>query len=118
MSVFFSAAEVRWQDEARCGGQGFNFVPDHETAAGLEAARAQFCNGCPVRVECLAYAVVYLMPGYWGGTSTAERRLLSYPRNRVKCPDCHCKALVKIQGYEICQGCGLSWRQAKPEEGA
>ncbi len=43
---------------------------------GLEAKRV--CAGCPVRVECLEYALVTDQRwGVWGGTSAFERRALS-----------------------------------------
>lgn len=107
----FSAADVRWQKHAKCAGAGFDFAPDTETAKELEHVRGAWCNTCPVRTECLAYALLYRMSGYWGGTSTAERRLLGYARNRVRCPICKSKALVTTaEDHEICQGCGMSWR--------
>lgn len=124
MLVFnFSAAEVVWQDNARCNGVQFNFTPEAETCNELEYVRGQWCNLCPVRIECLAYALLYRMSGYWGGTDTAERRRLSYPRNRVRCPDCKSKAVVPTEeGQEICQHCGMSWtgvsRPRLPEEAA
>lgn len=45
-----------------------------------EPARA-ICGGCPVREECLQYALEtpafgYAMGGIWGGTSERERRRL------------------------------------------
>jgi transcription factor WhiB len=107
----FFAAEVAWQRDASCNGAPFDFSPDVESRKDLEQARTGWCNTCPVRTECLAYALVYRMTGYWGGTDTVTRRLLGYARNRVRCPACKSKALIKIpEGYEICQACGVSWR--------
>lgn len=119
----FSAAEVVWQDEARCNGVPFNFTPDVETVNGLAYARREWCNLCPVRTECLTYALLYRLSGYWGGTDTAERRKLSVARNRVKCPVCRSKAVVPTpEGQEICQRCAMSWpgdsRPRLPEEAA
>lgn len=111
----YSAAEVRWQDYARCGGTRMNFVPDRETVAELNAVRTEFCNLCPVRLECLAYAFLYRAKGYWGGTSTEQRTLLSYARNRVKCPVCKCKSVVVFGPHQICQGCGQSWTRTGTE---
>lgn len=108
----FDASEVRWQDGARCAGEtGVDFVPYREDQKELEKIRGRFCNICPVRVECLSYALLYRMSGYWGGTDTAERRFLAYARNRVRCPVCTNKALAKTaEGHQVCQGCGSSWR--------
>lgn len=106
----FSAAEVTWQEDAECNGASFNFTPDAEDPNDLEYVRSMWCNFCTVRTECLAYALVYHLSGYWGGTGTGERRLLSYHRNRVKCPICVGKSLVSTSdGHEICLHCGASW---------
>ena len=123
----FRAADVGWQREAKCQGSDFEFTPNVETRQGLASARTGWCNPCPVRTECLAYALLYRMSGYWGGTDTGERRLLGYARTRARCPHCQGKALVTTpEGHEICQGCGMSWRSAamvrrsrpEPEEAA
>lgn len=116
-----SAAEVRWQDRAQCAGSAYDFTPDHESPQGLKHVRAQWCNPCPVRVECLAYALLYRAQGYWGGTMTRERTLLGYPRNRTKCPLCGCKTLVCAQtdgkDFQICQSCGVSWTRGVSHKG-
>lgn len=112
----YDAAEVRWQDEARCTDSGFDFVPDSETDKGLNTARL-WCDRCPVRMECLAYALLYHAKGYWGGTSTNDRTLLSYSRNRAKCPVCKNTALVKTGGHEICTRCAVSWNRSSVLEG-
>ncbi len=42
----------------------------------IEAAKA-VCSGCPVRVECLEFALEpHQEAGIWGGTSEDERRHL------------------------------------------
>ncbi len=121
--IIFSAADVLWQEHARCNGTPFDFTPGAENARDLEYVRRQWCNLCPVRTECLAYALLYRMIGYWGGTDTAERRRLAVPRDRVKCPVCKSKAkVITPDGHEICQHCGLSWARSSrpllPEETA
>lgn len=111
----FFASEVAWQEDARCHGTGFVFVPDQETPDGILKARSGWCNSCPVRTECLAYALLYRLSGYWGGTDTAERRRLAVPRNRAKCPSCRSKAVIPtVSGHEICQHCGVSWTGSRP----
>jgi WhiB family redox-sensing transcriptional regulator len=48
--------------------------------AGVEVAR-QVCEGCPVRVESLEYALARHVPdGVWGGTSERERRRIARSR--------------------------------------
>lgn len=112
----FFASDITWQSEARCTGVlGFDFVPYTETQNDLELVRREFCNSCPVRTECLAYALLYHLSGYWGGTDTAERRKLAVPRNRARCPDCRSKAIIPTEdGHEICQHCGVSWAGSRP----
>lgn len=107
----FSAAEVVWMAYSPCKGSSVDFAPDTESLKDLRYVRSVYCNMCPVRTECLAYALLYRMSGYWGGTDTATRRLLGYARNRKQCPDCKSKAVVRTpEGHEVCQGCGISWR--------
>jgi hypothetical protein len=105
-----SAAGVIWQDYAACAGADFDFTPVRETSDEADTVRRVWCQGCPVRPACLSYAVLYRLEGYWGGTCTAERRILAYPRNRQKCPVCKCKSLVRTpDDHQVCQSCGLSW---------
>lgn len=45
--------------------------------AGLskESKRAkEMCGWCPVRQQCLAYALTHAVSGIWGGATEAERR--------------------------------------------
>lgn len=112
----FFASEVTWQSEARCvGAVAVDFVPYTESPHELAFIRTEFCNACPVRAECLAYALLYHLSGYWGGTDTAERRRLATPRNRVKCPACRSKAVIPtIEGHQICFSCAISWTGTGP----
>ena len=72
-----SHAEVeRWRRQALCAGhpdQGAWFAED-----GAAAQRAKaVCRACPVRSECLAFAVATgPYDGIWGGTTPYERRRL------------------------------------------
>jgi len=42
----------------------------------------QICFNCPVRLECLNYAIVHDEDGNWGGSTERERRAL--PRSFVR----------------------------------
>ena len=49
------------------------FFPDEEK--GETSVKAiSVCNGCVVREECLAYALVHGEHGVWGGKSERARR--------------------------------------------
>ena len=65
----------RWMDRARCRGLGtsafFGDGPDD-----IERARV-CCEGCPVRTECLEFALAdRSLVGIWAGTDEAERRAI------------------------------------------
>jgi hypothetical protein len=104
-----SVADVRWQSAAQCSGADFEFVPAVENPGDLYFVQGMWCNACPVRPECLLYALLYNQEGYWGGTDTAERRKLSKRGDRAKCPVCRSKAMISTGEHQICQHCAVSW---------
>ncbi|MGH9188858.1 MAG: WhiB family transcriptional regulator [Acidimicrobiales bacterium] len=62
-----------WRDESACRGMDANiFFPDSDEDAG--PARA-VCATCPVRTECLDFALATRQDdGIWGGLTENERR--------------------------------------------
>lgn len=110
-----SGDDVTWQDRAACNGTTVDFVPDHETSVGLAHARL-YCDGCPVRQDCLIWAMLYRCEGYWGGTNTDQRRQLLRVRTRAKCPLCLATQLVYADPHEMCLACGVSWVRDVREE--
>jgi WhiB family transcriptional regulator, redox-sensing transcriptional regulator len=80
--------EYGWQWRAACRGEDASlfFAPNHleprdERIARERRAKA-ICATCPVRLECLEYAVRIREPhGIWGGLNELERRALI--RNRL-----------------------------------
>lgn len=103
-----SAEATAWQDDAPCVDAVFDFVPSVETDGGLATAQL-WCRACPVRTQCLAWAMLHGAEGYWGGTSTYQRAQLRRVRTRAKCPLCLGTALVYEDPHEMCLGCGISW---------
>lgn len=99
---------VPWMSDGACAGSGFQFVPDEETDSGLMVAQG-WCNRCPVRARCLAWAMLHGAEGYWGGTSTYQRAQLRRVRTRAKCPLCLGTVLVYSDPHELCLACGVSW---------
>jgi WhiB family transcriptional regulator, redox-sensing transcriptional regulator len=65
--------EYTWMFEGRCRSvSAAAFFPSD--GVGVEAAQ-RVCAECPVRVECLEYALVHRIDhGVWGGTSERERQ--------------------------------------------
>ena len=75
--------DASWQRHAACRGPIAKVffppsAPESRSAREAREARAKaICRSCPVREECLAYALEIAEPhGIWGGLSEAERRAL------------------------------------------
>jgi WhiB family redox-sensing transcriptional regulator len=66
-----------WMRSAACATTDPDmFFPEKpaKTAREREAAAKAVCGGCPVRVQCLTYALEHGEEhGVWGGTSARER---------------------------------------------
>lgn len=97
-----------WMDNAACAGATFDFTPDSETPAGLADA-SKFCDPCPARTDCLAWAMLHRCEGYWGGTTTYQRNQALRVRTRAKCFLCQSQSLVYADPHELCLACGMSW---------
>ncbi len=69
--------EESWREEAACSGSDNSFFfPHGEDDAAVAPAKA-ICAVCPVRDECLQYALATNQTeGVWGGLSGPERRRL------------------------------------------
>ena len=74
-------ADQSWRKQAACRGVDPNlfFVVRGQNATDAKA----ICAGCPVRLQCLDYAVAaYVRQGVWGGLSDQEIRVLRRRRRR------------------------------------
>lgn len=72
-----------WQVRALCrGNHSYLFFPPSTVERKEERERREqkakaICSVCPVRVECLEFALVIREPyGIWGGLTEADRRQL------------------------------------------
>jgi WhiB family redox-sensing transcriptional regulator len=74
--------EYAWMLEGHCRGADTRaFFPSN--GLGVEAAQ-RICEGCPVRIECLEYALLNRIDqGVWGGASERERRRILRQRRRA-----------------------------------
>jgi WhiB family transcriptional regulator, redox-sensing transcriptional regulator len=76
-----------WRRNAACNGTHTDlFFPvgevGEEPVRQAEEAKV-VCFACPVRQECLEYALATDQPfGIWGGTTEAERRAIKRRRRR------------------------------------
>jgi len=79
-SLALASADYTWRRQAICRDTDPNlFFPVGTTGFALmQINRAkQVCEECPVRVQCLDYALETNQDsGVWGGTSEEERRVL------------------------------------------
>jgi WhiB family redox-sensing transcriptional regulator len=73
----------QWQLKASCRGpQALVFFPPSyverkEERLGREREAKAICRACPVREDCLGYALRIQEPhGIWGGLNEAERKQL------------------------------------------
>lgn len=84
-------------------------VVEDEPAHPIPAAKA-ICDRCPVRADCLAFALIERIPwGTFGGMSAYERGLISKKKSRKHCPGCGSDAIEPQGAVEICISCGVSW---------
>ncbi|TMK32315.1 MAG: WhiB family transcriptional regulator [Actinobacteria bacterium] len=72
-----------WQFDAACRGEDSSlfFAPNYfekrDQKEGREAKAKALCARCPVREECLEYALqIHESHGIWGGLNEMERRQL------------------------------------------
>jgi WhiB family redox-sensing transcriptional regulator len=74
--------EYAWMLHSLCrGADPTDFFPSD--GLGVEAAQ-RVCAGCPVRVECLEYALLHRIEhGVWGGASERERRRILRRRREL-----------------------------------
>ena len=82
---------LSWQERGRCRDLDVElFYPssDDESLAQRhlrEAAAKAVCGGCPVRAECLAWALASGERfGVWGGKNERERQALAGRRRRLR----------------------------------
>jgi WhiB family transcriptional regulator, redox-sensing transcriptional regulator len=69
-----------WQRDAACKGhahEAYLWFPDGRLLGSAPAKK--ICAGCPVRTECLEYALNNdIWSGIWGGMTESERRRLIF----------------------------------------
>jgi WhiB family redox-sensing transcriptional regulator len=81
----------QWQRFAACKGPHADlFYPPNTTErreekANREADAKMICNDCPVKDECLDYAIaINETHGIWGGLNELERKNLTTRRRRLR----------------------------------
>lgn len=71
-----SRGEPDWKAGACCGKHGeYNFFPEGGESNKEHARCRVLCDACPIKEECLDYALCNRIDsGFWGGMSERERR--------------------------------------------
>lgn len=71
---------AEWMTDAVCVSSAFPDLWFPEVGSGDAMDAKKLCGTCPVRRECLTYALAYVgtspLKGIWGGTTESERRTL------------------------------------------
>lgn len=128
-----------WQKRGLCVDSGVDFFSEADVydddrepptplevfAAELETEKAQkICDNCPVRIQCLTYALDnQMIYGVWGGADQQTiRKALSVddegkPTAKPKdmpCPNCKSTSLTfalrrRYQSQMKCNSCGFAW---------
>lgn len=70
-----SYEDVAWKKSACAKAEGVNFFPEpgREYASKITEAKA-VCNTCPIKMDCLEYAMENEDYGIWGGMSPLDRQ--------------------------------------------
>ncbi len=83
------SASVSWQDRGRCRDLDPDlFFPPVESESSeqrqaRESAAKAVCSACPVRAECLSWALAHRERlGVWGGLTERERQVVAGNRGR------------------------------------
>jgi WhiB family redox-sensing transcriptional regulator len=73
--------EEQWKEQSNCAGADTDaFFPVNKGAYENKDMLTRICNACPVKAECLDYAVKYDLLGWWGGTTEIQRRRIRAER--------------------------------------
>lgn len=82
--TFINPLETRlWIDRAICRGKYVFWVDRTSEQRNYDAAR-KLCDKCPVRNECLSYALLWCEEeGFWAGMTPAQRALFKQEARRL-----------------------------------
>jgi hypothetical protein len=67
---------MQWYDKAACNGSDPEAFFVETRGHNYENTTQRICASCPVKNDCLKFAIKYRMQGYWGGTTEQQRRSL------------------------------------------
>lgn len=104
-----------WRDQAACQGRDTEMFfsededrPSRERTAREAEAKA-VCKPCPVKQQCLQFALDGDELGVWGETDTQERRKLRRRGRRRSCARCSGAQVTGTDTAQVCLECGATW---------
>lgn len=67
---------MTWMHQGACrGANQDDFFPE-KGVGSFKTIIQNYCNGCPVKENCLNFALDNYELGIWGGTTTRHRRII------------------------------------------
>lgn len=73
-----TARHQTWMEDAQCRGVDYKLFFPTSPRKDEHGVIEKYCSQCPVREQCLDYALKRPEPwGIWGGMTQYERRLLA-----------------------------------------
>lgn len=112
----YGAPEEDWRHRSNCRDVDRTlFFPVTDDDSEEEPPLADptvkvICDACPVRTECLKYALDNRIDyGIFGGLTGYERGLIGKQRSRKRCPGCGSIDVMKIGRNQVCGACAISW---------
>lgn len=101
--------DISWMPSAACRGQDPGVYDTDDEEKPSSQIR---CFLCPVRAQCLTYALASRESGTWGGMSRKQRdRVVARQRKLRTCPnpECGSQDIYNNFGVGSCVSCGVSW---------
>jgi WhiB family redox-sensing transcriptional regulator len=88
-TVVLNVNQPEWMTQADCQNLPIAlFFPQPGRIGAADAKKAlRVCRSCPVRKQCLAYAMSFpdrSLPGIWGGTTERERSRMHHSATPIR----------------------------------
>lgn len=112
LPVLTTVGDERWRSDAACQGHPPEWWFPEKNNNAMKQAR-EICDACPVRTDCLEWALVNNMQGIWGGVSHEQRAALRKERGfPTPCRRC---GEVFAAGNQAVMYCGPACKRAGRE---
>lgn len=97
---------LEWQTRAVCAGQDTDLFFENSGNQQIK----EFCDNCPVRTDCLAYAVnEHIEHGIWGGLTPGQRKGVKgkwgAPGQPIKHGTYNGYRVHRYRGERACEAC-------------